>query len=111
MCCIDTSRNACYGYDQIVEIFGNKGLLEAQNEVVKFSDSEGIHGGAVEYSFPTRYKESYRCELEEFAACYLDDKDVPITHDDGLKNFKITEIVTNSVAWGRVINLYEYDKF
>ena len=37
--CIDLSRFACYGYDQRLEVFGAKGMLQAKNE---FPEGTGI---------------------------------------------------------------------
>ena len=70
ICSIDTSRNAIYGYDQRLEIFGEGGMAIAENErnhTVQMHTSQGMEVPAINESFPERYKEAYTAEIEDFA--------------------------------------------
>ncbi|CAE7239287.1 MIOX, partial [Symbiodinium natans] len=66
---VDTSRDAAYGYDQRIEVFGEKGMLTAHNELtstVELATTEGHLRPAAMYSFPQRYVQAYHSELTEF---------------------------------------------
>merc|ERR1712032_880881 len=68
---IDTCRDATYGYDQRVEVFGDKGMLRVgndQNNTVELATADGHLMPPAQWSFPERYKQAYVCELVEFAA-------------------------------------------
>eukprot|EP00401_Gymnodinium_catenatum_P062202 CAMPEP_0117496966 /NCGR_PEP_ID=MMETSP0784-20121206/20933_1 /TAXON_ID=39447 /ORGANISM="" /LENGTH=667 /DNA_ID=CAMNT_0005291961 /DNA_START=82 /DNA_END=2085 /DNA_ORIENTATION=- len=65
----DTCRDAAYGYDQRVEVFGAKGMLTAKNELthtVELATSAGHLMPPAQWSFPERYKDAYRVELVQF---------------------------------------------
>ena len=69
VCSIDTSRTSVYGYDQRIELFGEKGMASAHNQLdhtVEVLTQEGSQGAPINYSFPQRYKTSYRQEIEDF---------------------------------------------
>lgn len=66
---VDTSRDAAYGYDQRIEVFGEKGMLTAHNEhtsTVELANAAGYMRPPAMYSFPQRYIQAYRSELTEF---------------------------------------------
>eukprot|EP00095_Tigriopus_kingsejongensis_P009056 maker-scaffold308_size214241-snap-gene-1.34 protein:Tk09056 transcript:maker-scaffold308_size214241-snap-gene-1.34-mRNA-1 annotation:"uncharacterized oxidoreductase -like" len=66
---IDLSRYACYGYDQRLEVFGPRGMIQVKNETPIQShhfSSDGIHGAPIYHSFPSRYKDGYQSELNNF---------------------------------------------
>ena len=66
---VDTSRDACYGYDQRIEVFGSEGMLSAKNELtstVEVATKEGHLMPCAMHSFPQRYLQAYRSELQEF---------------------------------------------
>jgi len=65
----DTCRDAAYGYDQRVEVFGERGMLTARNELtstVELATADGHLMPPAQWSFPERYKDAYRVELTEF---------------------------------------------
>jgi len=66
---VDSSRVAAYGYDQRVEVFGERGMLTAQNEsrhTVELATAAGHLRPCTEWSFPERYRHTYTVELTEF---------------------------------------------
>jgi myo-inositol 2-dehydrogenase/D-chiro-inositol 1-dehydrogenase len=68
---VDTCRDASYGYDQRVEVFGDKGMLTAGNEktsTVELATGTGHLMPPAQWSFPQRYKHAYMIELAEFIA-------------------------------------------
>ena len=83
---IDNSREAIYGYDQRVEVFGSKGMVVAGNPLtntVTFSGSEGSSAASPLYFFVERYKEAYLSELHAFIRCIKENTQPPVTGIDG----------------------------
>jgi myo-inositol 2-dehydrogenase/D-chiro-inositol 1-dehydrogenase len=83
---IDNSRQAVYGYDQRVEVFGSGGVLMAENNTptrVRLIDSEGAKGDLPLYFFLERYTEAYIQEMQEFVDCVIRDEAPPVTGTDG----------------------------
>ncbi len=83
---IDNSREAVYGYDQRVEVFGSKGMITAANpltDTVTFSGSEATRGALPPYFFVERYKAAYLSELRSFFACIQEDTVPVVTGADG----------------------------
>ncbi len=83
---IDNSREAVYGYDQRVEVFGSKGMVTAANpptNTVTFSGSEGSHAASPPYFFVERYKAAFLSELQAFFACIQEGTPPPVTGEDG----------------------------
>ena len=83
---IDNSREAVYGYDQRVEVFGSKGMVTAANppaNTVTFSGSEGSHAASPPYFFVERYRAAFLSELQAFFACIQEDTPPPVTGEDG----------------------------
>ncbi len=83
---IDNSRQAVYGYDQRLEVFGSAGAARAENEAtdtILHSNSGGIHSAKPPRFFMQRYAECYVDELSEFTDCVLRDKQPPVTGQDG----------------------------
>jgi myo-inositol 2-dehydrogenase/D-chiro-inositol 1-dehydrogenase len=84
---IENSRQAVYGYDQRVEVFGSKGSAEAGNETanrVTLSASDGVRTDTPLYFFLERYQASFVAELEAFFASIHDDREPPVGGRDGL---------------------------
>ena len=69
---IDNTRQAVYGYDQRVEVFGSKGCVVADNEAtntVRVYTAECTNIDKIPYFFMERYKESYKTEMKYFFEC------------------------------------------
>lgn len=83
---IDNSREAVYGYDQRVEVFGSKGMVTVANpltDTVALSGSEGTHTALPPYFFVERYKAAYLSELQAFFRCIQEGTPSPVTGKDG----------------------------
>lgn len=83
---IDNSREATYGYDQRVEVFGSKGMVTAANpltDTVTFSDSRETRAALPPHFFVERYKPAYLSELQAFLVCIQKDTPPPVTGEDG----------------------------
>lgn len=83
---IDNSRQAVYGYDQRIEIFGNGGCATADNNypnTATISDAQRVHRDLPLNFFMERYTESYVNEMKAFVQCVVNDTPPPVTGLDG----------------------------
>ena len=83
---IDNSRQAVYGYDQRVEVFGSEGMVAVANnkpDTHVHADAGGIHSAKPLYFFLERYMDSYAAEMSEFVASIVNDTSPPVTGIDG----------------------------
>ncbi|HBG02192.1 MAG TPA: inositol 2-dehydrogenase, partial [Firmicutes bacterium] len=96
-CVIDNSRQAVYGYDQRVEVFGSKGSAVAYNETptnVELSTVEGVFTDKPLYFFLERYMDSFAQELRDFVTALQDGEEPPVTGYDGLQSLQIALAAT-----------------
>lgn len=83
---IDNSRQAVYGYDQRVEVFGSGGALSAQNNTphrVTASTAAGVAQAKPLHFFLERYMDSYVAEMRAFCGAILDDQPTAVSGMDG----------------------------
>ena len=107
---IDNSRQAVYGYDQRVEVFGSKGMIAAQNNTADrtvVSDTEGVHSALPLYFFVERYADSYIAELQAFVRCVQEDTPPPVTGLDGRVPVVMGYAARTSYEQGRPVRLDE----
>jgi len=86
---IDNSRQAAYGYDQRVEVFGSKGAAAAETTArapVRLSDEAGVSGDKPLYFFLERYKEAFISEMRAFWTRSPTGKPTSVTGEDGLQD-------------------------
>ena len=107
---IDNSRKAIYGYDQRLEVFGNKGMIQVENNQhnrnVVF-DAEGIHLSLPLDFFMDRYAASYLNEIQYFVDAISKNTPIPVSGDDGLKATIIAVAAKKSVLEGRPVAISE----
>jgi len=83
---IDNSRQAVYGYDQRVEVFGSDGVVVVSNskpDTVEWSSADGVQSCLPLFFFIERYTDSYIAEMRAFIECLRQDKTPPVTGMDG----------------------------
>ncbi|MDR1600558.1 MAG: inositol 2-dehydrogenase [Oscillospiraceae bacterium] len=84
---IDNSRRAAYGYDQRVEVFGEKGMAASGNDTdtsVSLSVGSGVITDKPRYFFLERYMASFTEEARQFVEACVTGKPVPVNVDDAL---------------------------
>ena len=109
---IDNSRQAVYGYDQRVEVFGSKGCAIADNEhpnTVRLYTTEKVKEDNIPYFFLERYMESYAAELQYFVECLQDDVDPQPNGEMGLQNVVVALAVQKSYEENRPVKISEID--
>ncbi|MFX0099027.1 MAG: inositol 2-dehydrogenase [Candidatus Hodarchaeota archaeon] len=107
---IDNSRQAVYGYDQRVEVFGSKGALIADNDkpnTVKRYTDKSILSDKIPYFFLERYNDSYINEMKEFVICLKEDYEPSVGGIDGLNAVLVAKAATKSLKEGRVVKIKE----
>ncbi len=89
---IDNSRQAVYGYDQRVEVFGSKGSISAANLTPTRTSLMTAGGTVVDkplYFFLERYQESFRIEMAEFIQAILNNTATPVDGAAGLLSIQV----------------------
>ncbi len=110
MALIDNSREAAYGYDQRVEVFGSRGMVQSNNNFMdshKLYNDKGIHSALPLYFFLERYREAYRNEIQHFVASLEKGTEVPVNGNDGLQSLKIGLAALKSLKENRPVKLSE----
>ncbi|MGM0126329.1 myo-inositol 2-dehydrogenase/D-chiro-inositol 1-dehydrogenase [Enterococcus sp. AZ194] len=105
---IDNSRQAVYGYDQRIEVFGSEGMLQNSNHLQEntvYSGKLGVVSEKPQYFFLERYLKSYDTELNYFADSILEGKPISCSMEDGVKAVKIAQAAKKSLMTGEVINI------
>ncbi|ANY69299.1 inositol 2-dehydrogenase [Paenibacillus sp. BIHB 4019] len=107
---IDNSRQAVYGYDQRVEVFGSKGSAAATNDhpnTAEISTAEGIVRDKPLHFFLERYNAAYVEETQLFIEALLLDKKVKVDGHDALQAERIARAAKLSVKLRRPVKLSE----
>ncbi len=107
---IDNSRQAVYGYDQRIEVFGSRGSISAANEVhttTVLMTNEGVRSEKPLDFFLDRYQASFKAELEEFITAIEQDTEPPVGGMDGLKPILIGLAAKKSLVEGRPVKVDE----
>jgi myo-inositol 2-dehydrogenase/D-chiro-inositol 1-dehydrogenase len=107
---IDNTRQAVYGYDQRVEVFGSKGCLIADNEAtntVSIYNAECTTIDKIPSFFMERYVDSYYAELKYFFECIAKNEDPKPDGDDGLEDVLVALAAKKSVEDNRPIKISE----
>jgi len=107
---IDNSRQAVYGYDQRVEVFGSKGSVEVKNDFPNsavLSTADGVTSEKPHYFFLERYKTSYVEELKAFTQAVIRDEETLVTGNDGLQPVLIGAAALRSLKENRPVAVEE----
>ena len=107
---IDNSRQAVYGYDQRVEVFGSKGAASTGNwypNVVTISDADSVRRDLPLNFFMDRYTESYVAEMWAFVDAVQNDKPVPVGGIEGRVPVVMGLAARKSYAENRPVRLDE----
>lgn len=110
---IDNCRQAPYGYDQRMELFGSKGSIRTENIFPNraiLQDAQGIRRDLPHHFFIERYRESYIRELEQFIAAIEAGQPPPVTGADGRAPVVLARAARLSHDEGRPVRPAEVDR-
>ena len=102
---IDNSRQAVYGYDQRIEVFGSKGCITADNETANnttYYTADGVMKEKPLWFFLERYNDAFIQEETEFVKACLEDTETPVGSFDGLQPVRIAIAAKKSWELGGV---------
>ena len=107
---IDNSRQAVYGYDQRIEVFGSLGCVTNSNNygnnAVISTATQVRHDLPLNF-FMERYTESYVAELAAFVAAVVEDKPVAVSGQDGRAPVVMGLAAKRSYLEGRPVKIEE----
>ena len=107
---IDNSRQAVYGYDQRLEVFGSEGMVKIDNnnpDTHIYYNTKGSHGPLPLNFFMDRYVQSYANEMEAFINAVVNEETVPVNGRDGLISVAIGLAAKKSALENRPVKLNE----
>lgn len=105
---INNSRRATYGYDQRVEAFGAKGMLQAGNHTatqVVLSGANGVSADKPLDFFLQRYVAAYQAELDDFVNMVIEGREPLATVADGRAALLLADAALSSLREGRAVRL------
>ncbi|RJE78578.1 inositol 2-dehydrogenase [Paracoccus sp. JM45] len=108
ICQISNSRRATYGYDQRIEVHGQKGMLRAANMLehsIEQAGASGFNTAPAQNFFLERYAAAYVAELRHFVQALTDGTRPAPSIEDGLKAQLLADAATESWSSGTVIRL------
>lgn len=108
-CHINNCREAVYGYDQRIEVFGSKGMLLQENlrptTIRRWSSTATEVREPLLNFFLERYQQAYKSELDAFIAALVNNEKLPTSVHDGLKALRLAECALEAVAAGRTVSV------
>jgi len=112
MAVIDNSRQAAYGYDQRIEVFGSKGMIKCENntatQTTLFS-KDGVIKDKPLYFFLERYQESFEEELTQFFNAIETGQETPVVGKDGLVPILMGIAAKKSLKENRPVRISEIE--
>jgi myo-inositol 2-dehydrogenase/D-chiro-inositol 1-dehydrogenase len=109
LCHINNSRRAVYGYDQRVEVFGSKGMLQTENQratTLRRWSAQSTDGQDVLLNFfIERYMQSYINELGDFIGAVEAGRAPSVTAEDGRRALLLADAAVRSNQTGNTVVL------
>ena len=113
MAIIDNCRKAVYGYDQRVEVFGSKGMVQSKNKFDKYtltySENE-VTSALPQHFFLERYADAYKKEINHFIDCIRHKKTPDVSGFDGLMSLVLGLCAKESLNCNKPVLVSEIDK-
>jgi myo-inositol 2-dehydrogenase/D-chiro-inositol 1-dehydrogenase len=109
LCQISNSRRCAYGYDQRVEAFGEKGMLQAGNQrpttVSLWNAAATVAQDPVLNFFIERYTPAYLAEIDHFVDC-VEKATAPLaSYRDGREALRLADAALESMRTGQTVRL------
>jgi myo-inositol 2-dehydrogenase / D-chiro-inositol 1-dehydrogenase len=109
LCQINNSRRSAYGYDQRIEAFGEKGMLQAGNQratTVSFWGAAATEAkDPVLNFFIERYTPAYLAEIDHFVDCVENGTAPLVGYRDGREALRLADAALESMRTGQTVRL------
>lgn len=106
-CHINNCREAIYGYDQRIEVFGARGMLLNDNlrpsTLRRYSKTQTEVQEPLLNFFLERYADAYRLELDAFLAAVDQGTAMPLSLEDGRHALRLADAAVESAASRRSV--------
>jgi myo-inositol 2-dehydrogenase / D-chiro-inositol 1-dehydrogenase len=109
---IDNSRQAVYGFDQRLEVFGSAGMAASENPLAHSGivrTAEGMRAPTLPYFYLERYIPSYVREWQAFVAAVTEGQTPAVTGPDARAPLVIGLAAGRSLREGRPVRIEEVD--
>ena len=113
MAVIDNCRKAVYGYDQRVEVFGSKGMVQSKNKFDNYTITYGekdVTSPLPQYFFLERYADAYKKEIDHFIDCIRHKKTPEVSGFDGLMSLVLGLCAKESLNCNKPVLVSEIEK-
>lgn len=100
---INNSRQAVYGYDQRVEVFGSKGMASDGNDLLNtttITTVDGAHSEKPLWFFLERYNQAFIEQVRSFVDAITNNTPVTVGVADGLRPVMMAQAATESCRNG-----------
>jgi myo-inositol 2-dehydrogenase/D-chiro-inositol 1-dehydrogenase len=108
---ITNSREASYGYDQRVEVFGSKGMVisenHRENQVTRHMATYTNQAPPLQNFFIERYAAAFNAEIDRFVDAVENGTPVPVGFEDGRLALLLADACFKSIAERRTIQTSE----
>ena len=105
---VDLTRSGIYGYDISTEILGLEGTIRIgyirETAILVMTKANGVQHDTVPY-FMERFRDAYTNQLQNFAQNVLQDRQPPITIDDGMEALRVGVAATRARESGKTVEV------
>jgi predicted dehydrogenase len=105
---VDLTRSGIYGYDISTEILGLEGTIRIgyirETAILVMTKANGVQHDTVPY-FMERFRDAYTNQLQNFAQNVLQDRQPPITIDDGMEALRVGVAATRARESGQTVDV------
>ena len=108
ICQISNSRRATYGYDQRIEVHGQRGMLRAGNQLettIELASGTGFARAPAQHFFLERYEAAYLAEMRAFVDMVATGRAAAPGIRDGLEAQILADAAAASLETGRPVDI------
>ena len=110
---VDLTRSGIYGYDISTEILGLEGTIRIgylrETPIMIMTKANGVSHDTVPY-FMERFRDAYTSQLQNFAQNVLQQREAPITIDDGMEALRVGVAATRARESGTTVMVADVTK-
>jgi predicted dehydrogenase len=105
---VDLTRSGIYGYDISTEILGLEGTIRIgylrETPITVMTKAHGVSHDTVPY-FMERFRDAYTNQLQNFAQNVQQQREAPITIDDGMEALRVGVAATRARESGKTVTV------